>query len=66
MASDKDDSTRPSRAEAEAAVVITSYSIHYTKLYEPIADFPEQFVGHDVGESDDGIKRRAIGSYNFV
>ena len=43
--------------------VITSYSIHYTKLYETTPDVPFDFLGDRVNEPGQGrrIERRRIG-----
>ena len=40
--------------------VITSYSIHYTKLYEPVTIFPERVTG----SADRAAPARAISSRN--
>ena len=56
--------------------VITSYSIHYTKLYDPVRDehlWAEKYSGQmeDILEIQEQISRRIVDalkmqSYNFV
>ena len=54
--------------------VITSYSIHYTKLYDEVVDFIENDLGPEglkrsvvvVATSDQTPLARIRNSYNFV
>ena len=39
---------------ADRVVVITSYSIHYTKLYEKVEEEEEEDDEHEEEESEDG------------
>ena len=57
--------TDEGHASAGHGSVITSYSIHYTKLYEALLNGP-QLAGHGVSQDDVDKMFEGNGRNNFV